>query len=97
MDARIGDWVVTPRIGKPVEINALWYNALRTVAGFMRSSDPRAASTHDHRADQVAESFGRRFTNRHTGALFDVIDGPDGDDPTIRPNQLFAIALPIGC
>src|SRR5215510_8084690 len=94
MDAKIGDWVVTPRIGKPVEINALWYNVLRTVAGFVRVSDERLADTLDDRADQVVDSFVRRFTNPTTGGLFDVVDGPGGDDPTIRPNQVFAIALP---
>jgi predicted glycogen debranching enzyme len=94
MDARVGDWVVTPRIGKPVEINALWYNVLRTVSGLLRRNDAATASSLDTRAEQVRESFRRRFVNPETGGLFDVIDGPDGDDPTIRPNQIFAISLP---
>jgi len=91
MDARVGDWVVTPRIGKPVEINALWYNALRALAGFARRlgrDDPWTAL-----AARVERSFAR-FWCEATGGCYDVIDGPDGDDAAIRPNQLFAVALP---
>ncbi len=91
MDAKVGDWVVTPRIGKPVEINALWYNALRIMAGFagLIGEDPAA---YDEAADRVHENFGR-FWNEERGFCFDVIDGPDGDDPALRPNQLFAVSL----
>ncbi|MCL1692292.1 MAG: amylo-alpha-1,6-glucosidase [Actinomycetia bacterium] len=91
MDAKACDWVVTPRIGKPVEINALWYNALRIMAGFagLIGEDPAA---YDEVADRVCESFDR-FWNEERGFCFDVIDGPDGDDPALRPNQLFAVSL----
>jgi predicted glycogen debranching enzyme len=91
MDAKVGDWVVTPRIGKPVEINALWYNALRIMADFARTlgDDP---TRYDDAADATREGF-RRFWNEDRGFCFDVIDGPDGDDPALRPNQLFAVSL----
>ena len=92
MDAKVGDWVVTPRIGKPVEVNALWYNALRSLESFAEalgeSADPFA-----ERADQ-AESHFDRFWDAERGHLRDVIDGPDGDDSSLRPNQLFAVSLP---
>ncbi|MCG8346566.1 MAG: amylo-alpha-1,6-glucosidase [Chloroflexales bacterium] len=94
MDAKIGDWVVTPRIGKPVEINALWYNLLRTLAGFLVERDAAAAETYRTRAEQVRTSFRARFIHPVRGFLADVIDGPDGDDWTVRPNQIFAVALP---
>lgn len=90
MDAKTGDWVVTPRTGKPVEINALWYSALRALQGWAVS---RKAG-HDYRAlaDRVADSFGR-YWNKSTGYLYDVLDGPDGDDPSIRPNAVIAASL----
>lgn len=92
MDAKVGEWVVTPRIGKPVEINALWYNALRSLAGFARHlGEP--AHGYENLAEQVRASFGR-FWNTAGGYCYDVIDGPDGDDPALRPNQLFAVSLP---
>jgi predicted glycogen debranching enzyme len=94
MDAKIGDWVVTPRIGKPVEINALWYNLLRTLASFLAERGDAAAETYQARAEQVRTSFRARFIHPAQGFLADVIDGPDGDDWTIRPNQIFAVALP---
>jgi predicted glycogen debranching enzyme len=94
MDAKIGDWVVTPRIGKPVEINALWYNLLRTLASFLAERGDAAAETYQARAEQVHTSFRARFIHPAQGFLADVIDGPDGDDWTIRPNQIFAVALP---
>jgi len=94
MDAKAGDWVVTPRHGKAVEINALWYNALSFLAGWLRDSgDPAAADTYAAHAHRAADSFNRRFWNPARNCLFDVIDGPGGDDPSIRPNQLFAISL----
>ena len=91
MDAKVDDWVVTPRIGKPVEINALWYNALRIMAGFagLIGEDPGGF---DEAADRVRESF-EQFWNEERGFCFDVIDGPDGNDPALRPNQLFAVSL----
>jgi glycogen debranching enzyme len=91
MDAKVGDWVVTPRIGKPVEINALWYNALRAMAGFARRLR-RPADDLDVQAARVAAGFERFWSARH-GWCFDVIDGPDGDDATLRPNQILAVSL----
>jgi len=91
MDAKVGDWVITPRIGKPVEINALWYAALKTVAGFAHElgADPLP---YDAAAAHARASF-ERFWNPARGCCFDVLDGPDGDDAALRPNQLFAVAL----
>ena len=94
MDAKVGDWVVTPRIGKPVEINALWYLALTTTASFARRLGA-APEIYDHAAARVRASFGR-YWNEERGCLFDVLDGPDGNDPAIRPNQLFAPAFAPG-
>jgi predicted glycogen debranching enzyme len=91
MDAKIGDWVVTPRIGKPVEINALWYNALRIMSTFATTLGV------PHRFGAAAEAAKRSFTRflRADGeGLYDVIDGPNGDDASIRPNQIFAVSLP---
>ncbi len=95
MDAKVGDWVVTPRIGKPVEINALWYNVLRTIAGFLAAQGEAAAARYGTLADRVRDSFRARFARPGRGALADVVDGPDGDDLTLRPNQIFAVSLPF--
>ncbi|MCI0702733.1 MAG: amylo-alpha-1,6-glucosidase [Planctomycetia bacterium] len=95
MDAKVGDWVVTPRRGKAVEINALWYNALRLLEGWIRAEegDANAALLAGH-AEKCRDSFNRRFWNDSRGYLFDVLDGPDGmNDPALRPNQVFAISL----
>ena len=92
MDAKIGDWVVTPRIGKPVEVNALWYNALRSVAYFCRRLG-RSAGEYDTLAARTHRGF-ERFWNQSAGCCFDVLDGPDGPDRTLRPNQVFAVSLP---
>jgi predicted glycogen debranching enzyme len=92
MDVKIGDWVVTPRIGKPVEINALWYNALRIMETFAAIAEETGLQ-YKKMADQVAENFGR-FWNEAAGCCFDVIDSPEGDDSRLRPNQLFAVSLP---
>jgi len=91
MDAKVGARVITPRIGKPVEINALWYNALRTMAGLAerRKIDTARFET---AAARVRNSF-TRFSCVQNGGLFDVLDGPEGDDASIRPNQIFAVAL----
>lgn len=95
MDAKVGDWVVTPRIGKPVEINALWYNALRTVATFSRvAGDATGAGRYDDMADRTRDAFRARFRRPGLDHLADVIDGPDGDDWSMRPNQVFALSLP---
>jgi predicted glycogen debranching enzyme len=95
MDAKVGDLVVTPRRGKAVEINALWYNALRLMEEWMneRGAEERA-KRYRVAADRVRESFNTRFWNERNGALFDVVDGENGNDDAIRPNQLFAISLP---
>ena len=111
MDAKVDDWVVTQRIGKPVEVNALWYNALRTMAEFAqlleedgRRSPDRAhfASVGDlRRAREEYETLAERtragfacFWNKEAGYCYDVVDGPEGSDPSLRPNQLFAVSLP---
>ncbi len=96
MDAKVDGWVVTPRRGKAVEINALWYGALRILEGWLRQ-EGRAADAKPiaHAAECARESFNRRFWFEAGGHLFDVVDGEDGkDDPAFRPNQLFAVALP---
>jgi 4-alpha-glucanotransferase len=95
MDARVGDWVVTPRIGKPVELNALWYNLLRSIAEFLAARGNPAAAEYAARAEQVAAAFRARFVPPGGGALADVVDGPGGDDWTLRPNQVFAVSLPF--
>lgn len=92
MDAKVGDWVVTPRIGKPVEINALWHNALQIMASFARRLG-RRADLYVNLAERAVSGFGR-FWNRELGYCYDVIDGPEGDDPALRPNQLLAVSLP---
>ena len=94
MDVKIGDWVVTPRTGKPVEINALWINALRCMGGFAARLG-RNGHAYTRLADRAEASFDR-FWNANTGCCYDVIDCPDGsNDPAIRPNQAIAAALPF--
>ncbi|CAA9340165.1 MAG: GH133 / GH13_25 / GH78, partial [uncultured Gemmatimonadaceae bacterium] len=95
MDAKVDDWVVTPRRGKAVEINALWYNALCLAGGWARAAgDAARADGLDALAARVRRSFNARFWYADGGYLHDVLDGPDGDSTEFRPNQLFAIALP---
>ncbi len=94
MDAKVGDWAVTPRHGKPVEINALWYNALRTGQFFAEKfADTKAASEVAALARKVKKSFRSTFYSDALGYCYDVIT-PDGPDETLRPNQLIACALP---
>jgi predicted glycogen debranching enzyme len=99
MDAKVGDWVVTPRRGKAVEINALWYNALCLLSKWTgQEGDPHLASTYRQYADRARASFNRRFWNGELGYLYDVVDGQSGggmpgNDPACRPNQLLAISL----
>jgi len=93
MDAKVGDWVVTPRQGKAVEINALWYNALMIMSAFAEIFEPDDRTIYHRMAERVRESFVREFWNEEQQCLYDVIDG-DRKDPSIRPNQLFAISLP---
>jgi 4-alpha-glucanotransferase len=91
MDAKVGDWVVTPRIGKPVEINALWYNALCIMSEFAQQlTEP---DNYSRPADTAKRSFAR-FVRADGDGLYDVIDGPGGDDASVRPNQIFAVSLP---
>jgi predicted glycogen debranching enzyme len=98
MDAKVDDWVVTPRRGKAVEINALWYNALRLMQRWGEEHGDPLAREYGSRADRVQRSFNERFWNSDAGFLYDVIDteadGPGGGDPKCRPNQILAIALP---
>jgi predicted glycogen debranching enzyme len=94
MDAKVGDWVVTPRRGKAVELSALWYNALKLMEGWVGElRGAAAAERYAHHAAQTRESFNARFWHDHGGYLYDVVDGTFGNDPACRPNQLFAIAL----
>ena len=94
MDAKIGDWVVTPRHGKPVEIQALWYNALCVLADLRKRAGSLAESASLlARAKQVKERFVEVFWNAEASCLFDVVDG-DRRDASVRPNQVFALALP---
>lgn len=92
MDAKVGDWVVTPRIGKPVEINALWYNALRAMAEFARRLG-KPGGEHERMADRVQAGF-KRFWSDAAGYCYDLLDGPDDSDSSLRPNQIFAVSLP---
>lgn len=94
MDAKMGDWVVTPRRGKAVEINALWYNALRLMEKWLRElhRDGEANLYIEH-AERARTSFNKRFWFEQGGYLYDVIDGENGNDTACRPNQIFAISL----
>ena len=92
MDAKMGDWVVTPRRGKPVEIQALWYNALR----LMEQWSEMLGKPPTHYGDVAAEaheSFNRRFWYERGSHLYDVVDGEQGDDAAFRPNQVFTMSL----
>jgi predicted glycogen debranching enzyme len=96
MDAKMGNWVVTPRRGKAVEINALWYNALCLLANWLREiSDDASAQHYDELAEQARVSFNNRFWFAEGGYLYDVVDvdGGSKNDSSCRPNQLFAISL----
>ncbi len=93
MDAKIGDWIVTPRHGKPVEVQALWYNALRVFESFAESFHDEDARLVTHElADLASRSFNAKFWNEEAGCLYDVINGVDADG-AIRPNQIFAASL----
>ena len=94
MDAKVDDYVVTPRRGKAVEINALFYNALRLLEGWLREErGPEPARLIAAHADRAKVSFNRRFWHEAGGYLYDVVDGETGDDDAFRPNQIFAVSL----
>ncbi|HMJ89623.1 MAG TPA: amylo-alpha-1,6-glucosidase [Candidatus Acidoferrum sp.] len=94
MDAKVDGWVVTPRRGKAVEINALWYNALRLLETWLREENgPDAPNRLAEFAHRARESFNRRFWFADGGYLYDVVDGEQGDDSACRPNQVFAFSL----
>ena len=94
MDAKVGDWVVTPRRGKAVELNALWYNAVCLLESWTRRhGGGESLDLADH-ARQTRDSFNRRFWYDAGGFLYDVVDGEHGDDASCRPNQIFAMSLP---
>jgi predicted glycogen debranching enzyme len=93
MDAKVGDWVVTPRRGKAIEINGLWYNALALLTQWLiEAGDGRASAIAGH-AERAKTSFNRRFWSDELGYLYDVIDGPNGNDLAFRPNQLLSFSL----
>ncbi|MCS7025277.1 MAG: amylo-alpha-1,6-glucosidase [Bryobacteraceae bacterium] len=95
MDAKVGDWVVTPRHGKPVEINALWYNAWRMTSHWAQQlGEPQRSFELSQMADQIAASFESKFWNAGAGCLYDCLF-EEGPDPRIRPNQIFAVSLPF--
>jgi len=94
MDAKVGDWVITPRQGRPVSLNALWYNALCVVAGLCRRvGQPERGEDLAALAARVREAFNGRFWNERESCCFDVVED-HGNDPSVRPNQLLAISLP---
>jgi len=102
MDAKVGDWVVTPRIGKPVEINALWYRALVVMQSFAAATgDAMGERRFATLAAATLHSFRHRFWSPTHGYLADVVDGPDGEldergsrrDASLRPNQIFAVSI----
>jgi predicted glycogen debranching enzyme len=94
MDVKIGDWVVTPRIGKPVEINALWIKALEVMAKLsVGKKRNKGAPDYARMASTARQSFRDRFWYEAGGYLYDVVDGPGGDDHSLRPNQVIALGL----
>ena len=94
MDAKVGDWVVTPRRGKPVEIQALWYNALCIMEDLARRFGDEAGQKRYRNMAAVASwTFNRLFWNEKDGCLYDVVNGGP-PDASIRPNQIFAVSLP---
>jgi predicted glycogen debranching enzyme len=94
MDARVGDWVVTPRTGKPVEVNALWINALETIAEFARVLR-KPGEGYEKLSAKAQQGF-QKFWNAERECCFDVIDAPGiGKDASLRPNQIFAVSLPV--
>jgi predicted glycogen debranching enzyme len=95
MDARVDGEPVTGRVGKPVEVNALWVNGLAHVSRLLARAR-RDPATVDALGEQARASFAERFARPDGAGLFDVVDGPDGNDASVRPNQLLAASLPFG-
>jgi predicted glycogen debranching enzyme len=94
MDAKVGGTVITPRTGKPVEVNALWINALETIAGFARLL-ARPSGGYEKLSAKAHKNF-QKFWNEERGCCFDVIDVPGvGNDAALRPNQIFGVSLPV--
>ncbi|MFN0048225.1 MAG: amylo-alpha-1,6-glucosidase [Cytophagales bacterium] len=95
MDAKVGDWVVTPRIGKPVEINALWYNVMKIMAFFATEINKKDdISLYNNKAEKTAKSFAAQFIDHETETLFDFITN-DTKNSESRPNQIFVLSLPF--
>jgi predicted glycogen debranching enzyme len=95
MDAKAGDWVVTPRAGRPVEINALWYNALCIAADFAERFERKSLAVElVNLARSVQQAFNQRFWNELAGCCFDVV-GDQTSDASVRPNQVLAMSLPF--
>jgi glycogen debranching enzyme len=95
MDAKVGDWVVTPRRGKTVEINALWYHALMLLTEWTRELEgDQEAAQYRELAERVRKSFNERFWIERGEYLYDLVDGERGDDAAFRPNQILALSLP---
>ena len=92
MDAKVGNWVVTPRMGKPIEVNALWYHALQMMIRFAQQLG-KPHDEYQQLAQQTAKGFAR-FWNDSAEYCYDVLDTPDGNDPSLRPNQILAVSLP---
>jgi predicted glycogen debranching enzyme len=94
MDAKVDDWVVTPRRGKAVEINALWYNALKLMERWLRAGgDEAGAAEIAAHAQRTYDAFNRRFWWPEGKHLYDIVDGESGDDSACRPNQIFSLSL----
>ena len=93
MDAKVGEWVVTPRIGKPVEVNALWYNALVIMGQFAQHLG-KSAAEYQELTQKTRRGF-QRFWNPNLDCCYDVLDTPNGNDDSLRPNQIFAVSLPF--
>jgi len=94
MDAKVGEWVVTPRLGKPVEINALWYNALRIAAHLAQRYGDADEGRYGRRAAQVSMRFPEVFWNEEEGCLYDVVCDDEADG-AVRPNQILSLSLPF--
>ncbi|NEP45406.1 MAG: glycogen debranching protein, partial [Okeania sp. SIO2H7] len=93
MDAKVDDWTVTPRAGKPIEVSALWYHALQAMVQFARTLK-KPAGEYEDLARLTAKGFDR-FWNEELGYCYDVLDTPDrGSDRSLRPNQIFSVSLP---